>query len=250
MDEINTIEQAFPDVRRYAYCLTGDVGTAHELALACLMRWVQEPTVRPYDRVDLFKMFQRLPQLDELRVPSRDDSCDDILDWVLKLPLEQRQALALVVTMGFSYEDAASVLGTDVGGIRKRLARARERLLEMPLRALVIEDDFVIAQELANLLEERGMQVLGPAPDKISAIQLAEASRIDLVLADVALGRDDGVEAVRAIRNLHRSAVIYVTSYPDLVRGDVDAGQVVIKPFSAETIDAAVTSAFAAQLAA
>ena len=251
MDTIDTIEQALPELRRYAYCLTGDLYVADDLALACLMRWAKRPTGKSCDRIALFKLFHMLPQLAELPARARSELQDEILERVLKLPLQERQVLILVVTMRFRYEDVAVILDTDVAEIRRLLARAREKLLDVPLRALVIEDETLVAMELADMLQERGMRVLGPVASKASAIRLVERSPVDLILADVSLaGADDGIETVKAIRALHRSAVVYVTAYPDRVRGDVDHTQVVSKPFCAETIDAAVTRAFAAQLAA
>ncbi len=45
-----------------------------------------------------------------------------------RLPLEQREALALVVIEGLSYRDAADVLAVPIGTLTSRIARAREAL--------------------------------------------------------------------------------------------------------------------------
>lgn len=44
------------------------------------------------------------------------------------LPDEQREALVLIGASGFSYEEAAEVLGTRVGTVKSRVSRARSRL--------------------------------------------------------------------------------------------------------------------------
>lgn len=44
------------------------------------------------------------------------------------LPNEQREALILVGASGFSYEDAADICGVQVGTIKSRVSRARQRL--------------------------------------------------------------------------------------------------------------------------
>ncbi|MBI4340191.1 MAG: sigma-70 family RNA polymerase sigma factor [Chloroflexi bacterium] len=44
------------------------------------------------------------------------------------LPQDQRLALALVDIQGFSYEDAAGVMGTSVGTVKSRLSRGRARM--------------------------------------------------------------------------------------------------------------------------
>ncbi|MCW1934480.1 RNA polymerase sigma factor [Pararhodobacter zhoushanensis] len=48
-----------------------------------------------------------------------------------KLPVEQREALALVGASGFSYEEAADMCGVAVGTIKSRANRGRARLAEL-----------------------------------------------------------------------------------------------------------------------
>lgn len=45
-----------------------------------------------------------------------------------RLPEEQREAIGLVLVEGFSYKEAAEVLGIPVGTLTSRLARGREAL--------------------------------------------------------------------------------------------------------------------------
>jgi len=47
------------------------------------------------------------------------------------LPVEQREALALVGASGFSYEEAAAMCGVAVGTIKSRANRGRARLVEL-----------------------------------------------------------------------------------------------------------------------
>jgi RNA polymerase sigma-70 factor, ECF subfamily len=48
-----------------------------------------------------------------------------------RLPEEQRLAIALVLVEGFSYKEAASIMGVPVGTLTSRLARGREALQAM-----------------------------------------------------------------------------------------------------------------------
>lgn len=48
-----------------------------------------------------------------------------------QLPVEQREALALVGASGYSYEEAAQMCGVKVGTIKSRANRGRARLMEM-----------------------------------------------------------------------------------------------------------------------
>jgi RNA polymerase sigma-70 factor (ECF subfamily) len=48
-----------------------------------------------------------------------------------ELPVDQREALVLVCATGLSYEEAADVCQVAVGTIKSRIARARDRLVEL-----------------------------------------------------------------------------------------------------------------------
>lgn len=55
----------------------------------------------------------------------------EFLEVFAQLPVEQREALALVGASGFSYEEAAAMCGVAVGTIKSRANRGRARLVEM-----------------------------------------------------------------------------------------------------------------------
>ena len=54
-------------------------------------------------------------------------------------------------------------------------------------RVLVVEDDYLVAQEVSETLRERGARVIGPVPDLARARALAAAHTIDCALLDVNL---------------------------------------------------------------
>ena len=47
------------------------------------------------------------------------------------MPAEQREALLLVTAEDFSYEEAARITGAQIGTIKSRVNRARNRLAEI-----------------------------------------------------------------------------------------------------------------------
>jgi len=53
---------------------------------------------------------------------------EDFRTALVKLPLDQREALLLVGAQGMSYEDAAAICGVAVGTMKSRVNRARSRL--------------------------------------------------------------------------------------------------------------------------
>ncbi len=56
-------------------------------------------------------------------------------------------------------------------------------------RLLVVEDEFILAADLAGALEELGAEVVGPAPSVAEALDLIDAAgRLDGAILDVNLG--------------------------------------------------------------
>lgn len=58
----------------------------------------------------------------------------ELIDFMVALQLlpdDQREALILIGASGFSYQEAAQILGTRVGTVKSRVSRARARLEEL-----------------------------------------------------------------------------------------------------------------------
>jgi RNA polymerase sigma-70 factor (ECF subfamily) len=55
----------------------------------------------------------------------------DLRRAIERLSAEQREALLFVTARGFSYEETATICGCRLGTIKSRVARARERLMEL-----------------------------------------------------------------------------------------------------------------------
>jgi len=54
----------------------------------------------------------------------------DFRDALETLPDDQREALVLIGANGFSYEEAAEIIGVAVGTVKSRVSRARTRLMD------------------------------------------------------------------------------------------------------------------------
>ena len=90
-------------------------------------------------------------------------------------------------------------------------------------------------------LSERG-HVVSSSPDALSGLQAVIDDKPDLVILDLGLPDLDGVELLRMLRAVSEIPVIVATARDDdaqVVRA-LDAGDYVIKPFSAAAIDARV----------
>ena len=67
-----------------------------------------------------------------------------------ELPHDQREALVLVCATGLSYEEAADVCQVAVGTIKSRIARARDRLIELLGEDAAYVTDPASAEEFRN----------------------------------------------------------------------------------------------------
>lgn len=113
---------------------------------------------------------------------------------------------------------------------------------------VVVEDEFLIADLLAAMVEEIGMTVCGMATTSEEALALVSAHPAALVLLDVRIrGRLDGVETARRIRATTGVPIIFVTGSREpqtLERmAEVQGAGVLFKPISSTQLRRAVDRA-------
>ena len=83
----------------------------------------------------------------------------------------------------------------------------------MPGRALVVDDDRMLARTLAEILELEGWSVT-QANSGTEAVNVAARQTFDIVLMDVRMPGMDGVDAFRAMKASHPDIkVILMTAY-------------------------------------
>ena len=108
---------------------------------------------------------------------------------------------------------------------------------------LVIEDDPSIRSALIRTLSARGHAVQ-TAGDAMSGLREAVDSRPDLIVLDLGLPDLDGVDLLRMLRAVSSVPVIVATARDDdvsIVRAlDAGADDYVVKPYSAETLNARI----------
>jgi response regulator of citrate/malate metabolism len=83
-------------------------------------------------------------------------------------------------------------------------------------RALIVEDEILIALALEAEMKDLGFDVCGLAANANQAITMAMEDEPDLAVMDVYLnGARDGIETARVLRDLCGVRVVFVTAYSD-----------------------------------
>jgi DNA-binding NarL/FixJ family response regulator len=86
----------------------------------------------------------------------------------------------------------------------------------MSQRALIVEDEPLIAMGLAATLRTLGLEVCGQASNPQEAVELASSRRPDVVLMDVYLKEDcEGIKAAKWLRDACDIPVLFVTGHGD-----------------------------------
>lgn len=79
-------------------------------------------------------------------------------------------------------------------------------------RVLVVEDEVLIAMDLAQAVEDAGGRVIGPAMNMAAAQELAETADITAALLDIQLHRDM-ITSVAEILARRRIPFVFYTGY-------------------------------------
>lgn len=83
-------------------------------------------------------------------------------------------------------------------------------------RILIVEDEFIVAQDIRDILESQEYMVTSIVTSGEDAIERIERDSPDLVLMDINLrGKLDGIETAEHIRRRYGIPVVYLTAYID-----------------------------------
>jgi CheY-like chemotaxis protein len=112
-------------------------------------------------------------------------------------------------------------------------------------RILIVEDEAIVAYDLADTLGAMGYTVLGIAESGEDAVAMARELAPDLVVMDIRLaGAIDGFEAATRIRSERDVAIIYLTAHSDRETTRrarrTDPFRYLVKPFKAPDLRSAI----------
>lgn len=143
---------ALPHVRRFAISLSHSRADGDDLLQSTVERVLkkgvpEDVDMRKWmfrvckniwiDEIRARKVRQRAAEGQDITIHNRPESETEIMDKLKltqvkaamdNLPDDQRAALSLVAIEGYSYKDTAEILGTPIGTVMSRLARARKNL--------------------------------------------------------------------------------------------------------------------------
>jgi CheY-like chemotaxis protein len=252
MSVSHDIVRLLPYLRRYARALTGAQSTGDEYVRLCLEAILAEPAriKNAADlRVELFAVFHDAWDIVDSAIPAAEGGVEasGINRQLAALPSIERQVLLLVALERFSTAETARILDLEEADVVRKLDLARQELRrQATTKVLIIEDEPVIAMDIAGIVESLGHEVIGVAGRHAEAVELARKHQPGLVLADVQLqDGDSGILTVQEIMQSMDAPVIFVTGFPErLLTGDrVEPAFIVTKPFDPETLKVAIVQA-------
>ena len=249
MTRSQLVAEHLPLLRRYARALTGNQASGDAYVGAMLEALLQDPSLldeRHGPRAGLFRLFTQIWNSVSLNSNSS----------TLPLPSERRlsnitplprQAFLLLSLEGFSEEEVAYILATDVAETR-RLADAagREMAAEIATDVLIIEDETFIAMDLESLVKSLGHNVIGVARTHSDAVALAKNKKPGLILADIQLADgSSGLDAVNELLRLFEVPVVFITAYPErfLTGERPEPAFLISKPFQPAMVSAVASQA-------
>jgi DNA-binding NarL/FixJ family response regulator len=85
-----------------------------------------------------------------------------------------------------------------------------------PIHILIVEDELILAKNLAGKLKKCGYEVVGIVDSGIKAIKKASETKPDLILMDIVLKGDmNGIATSQKIQADRQIPIIYLSSYSD-----------------------------------
>ncbi|MEA2935584.1 MAG: hypothetical protein QOD74_2230 [Variibacter sp.] len=251
MSTAQAVAQHLPFLRRYARALIGNQQSGDAYVSATLEALIQDPSVLndiAGSRVALYRMFTQIWNSLSVNTASEPGAVGlPVEQRLVQITPQPRQAFLLVSLEGFSEDDAAKVLQTDVGSLRGLVEEAgRELAAEIATDVLIIEDETFIAMDLEGLVQSLGHRVLGVARTHSEALALGKSKRPGLILADIQLADgSSGLDAVNDLLRTFQVPVIFITAYPErfLTGERPEPAFLIAKPFQPATVSAVISQA-------
>jgi DNA-binding LytR/AlgR family response regulator len=121
---------------------------------------------------------------------------------------------------------------------------------EMPISVLIVEDEFIIAEDISSALISNGYRIFGIADTYAQALELLKKGRPDFALLDITLeGEQWGLKLGKMLSEDLNVPFIYVTSHSDIATIEkvkiTNPSGFLLKPFNRESIYTSIEVAMA-----
>lgn len=251
-DLATTIGANLPYLRRYARALTGSQTTGDRYAAATLeaiLAGSAEIADLPNVKVALFHAFHMVWSSAGAPVGEPDSRLSArAQEHMAELTPNSREALLLHAIEGFTPGEIGAIMMMTAEEVAEFIDIAR-REMENSVAGdvLVIEDEAIIAMDIAGIVKDIGHRVTGIARTRSEAVRLAAGQRPDLILADIQLAdNSSGIDAVNDILGQFEDIpVIFITAFSErLLTGKrPEPAFLITKPFTEEQLRSAVSQA-------
>jgi len=236
-----------PFLRRYTRALLGSQKAGDGLVQETLQSIINGSVALGVDlspRIALYRACQDVWSRRTQGTPGDGNRADQRLQ---SLKASSRVALLLTAMEGFSYAETATIMSITIDEVEAQVVAAQVEIDDqLATRVLIIEDEWVIALDLKTLVTELGHEVVGVAPTRTKAVELAKNGDFGLVLADIQLADgSSGIDAVTDILGSFNVPVIFITAFPDrLLTGErPEPTYLITKPFLSENVKATIAQA-------
>lgn len=114
---------------------------------------------------------------------------------------------------------------------------------------LIVEDESLVALEIANLVQKSGHNPCATVAYATKAWEIVASSNVDLILMDVYIkGEIDGITCAAKIKEKQNIPIIYISAFSDeetLIRAiDTNPVNYLVKPFKIKELEIAIKIAF------
>ncbi|EPX83127.1 response regulator receiver protein [Rubellimicrobium thermophilum DSM 16684] len=248
----DAVAASLPHLRRYARALTGEQRTGDAIAARTLEGLIADPSVLERDlepRLMLFRAFHRTWRREGAPVGEADSHlAQRAQSHLARLTPNTREALLLHAIEGFTAQEIGAVMEVPPETAADFIDTAlREMAESVAGRVMIIEDEAIIAMDIAAIVREMGHRVTGIARTRFEAVRLAREERPDLILADIQLAdNSSGIDAVNEIlAEFADLPVIFITAFPErLLTGErPEPAFLITKPYREEQVRSAVSQA-------
>ena len=112
-------------------------------------------------------------------------------------------------------------------------------------KVMIVDDDFIIATQLEEHLQEMGYEIAGVLSSGEEAIEKVKDLSPDLVLMDIVLpGGMDGIAAAEKIKAKINVPIVFMTGHAEKAHVEraknVEAHGYILKPFVPYQVEAAI----------